>query len=82
MTYHVGVGPGMRKLGLEEGPPHFTCDECGAKRDVKPRGAAGAPQWFLDGKAPPGWVLSYGGRLNEDGSHDLTERRDICPRCK
>ena len=76
MTYHIGIsGP--------RGPvcvPHFTCDGDGCKttRNVLGPRSMGAPNWFLAGKAPPGW------RSVPSTPHsDIpTERMHYCPRCK
>lgn len=71
MTYHAGIGEGLRAFGLMPCDPHLTCDGCGVVRSVTM--ANGMPfAWFLDGKRAPGWTMA---RVD-----DL--RRDWCPRCK
>lgn len=69
MSYRCGIGPGLRQLGLEPGPPRITCDTCGTTREIGVNGIA--PAWFLNGDAVPGWKLARDG-----------ERRvDTCGRC-
>lgn len=71
MTYHCGIGGGMRAIGLEPCDPHIKCDGCGLVRSIPTRGIWAA-KWFLDGKAPPGWS---GGRRTDH------TREDWCQRC-
>jgi hypothetical protein len=73
MSYHCGIGEGMRRIGIGPCEPHIRCDGCGATRSVTGRGACGAAAWFLAGRAAPGWAK----RTGEDG-----KRIDLCPRCK
>jgi len=71
MSYRAGVGPGLRYLGVEPGPPHITCDGCGLRinlpEDRRP------PAWFLNGKAAPGWSVKR---------HDDGRRTDMCVACR
>lgn len=73
MSYHAGIGQGLARIGLEPMEPHFECDGCGAQHAVKPRGRAGPPSWFLNGKPPPGWRTLR--------KHDGSKRWDLCPAC-
>lgn len=71
MTYRVGIGEGMRRLGFEPREPHITCDGCGLVKNIT-SGRMGPPRWFLDGKAVPGWKLVREGE----------KRCDYCPVCR
>lgn len=75
MSYHAGVGGGMRRFGLEPCEPHIVCDDCGRTRTVYANKQSYQPgAWFLDGKkAPGGWT---GGRTK-----DGLRREDYCPEC-
>ena len=70
MTYHVGIGTGLKALGLEPCEPHLTCDEwdCSAVASCyTARGYVAA--WVLKrGAAPKGWHRELHG---EGGSTDL-----------
>lgn len=68
VTYRVGIGDGMQRLGFQPREPHIACDGCG---QVYPIGRNGRcpPQWFFDSKAPPKWKK-------------LPDGRELCPRCK
>lgn len=69
MSYRVGVGVGMRRLGFE---PAIICDGCGLVRNILSGRRMVPPAWFFDGKAPPGWARKY----------DEGRRRDLCPECR
>ena len=69
MTYHAGIGDGMRAFGLMPCDPHLRCDGCGVERPVI--GPRGPFAWFLDNKCAPGWSMD-----RVDGG-----RRDWCQRC-
>lgn len=69
MSYRAGVGPGMRKLGLEPTSPRVICDGCGAVCVI----GDFPPRWFLNHKPPRGWR----GLRMDDG----TRRWDLCPAC-
>lgn len=71
MTFHCGIAPNCSAIGLTPGPPHVTCDSCGAARYIREDRLM--PKWMLDGRAPPRWKMTRG----EDG-----KRVDACPRCK
>jgi len=59
-----------RVLRMQPGEPCIVCDACGMVRRVaKANGMA--PAWFLDGKAPPGWLLERD-----------EQRTDLCPTCR
>jgi hypothetical protein len=74
MSYHSGIGEGMRRLGGVPRDPEFVCDGCGRVSMVVARGAGGsAPAWFLDGKSPPGWRSLR--------MHDGSRRWDLCSGC-
>lgn len=72
MTYHCGIGGGMRALGFEPREPHITCDGCGLVRYVHSARSYGPQAWFLKGRPAPGWS---GGRRPDH------TREDWCPRC-
>lgn len=71
MTYRCGIAPSMAALGFTPGPPRVICDGCGAVHGVEKRNGM-AYAWFLDGKAPPGWLIE----------RDDDERRDYCRECR
>ena len=78
MTYRCGLGRGIAKLtGLEEGPPHIFCDDCGLKLEARTR-SGGAPMWLLNQKAPRGWLLIR----HEDPTTGVILREDYCPMCR
>lgn len=72
MSYRVGVGDGMRRLGFEPCEPAIICDGCGLAHSIVSARRPVPPEWFLDGKAPRGWA-----RYDDGG-----RRRDLCPRCR
>lgn len=75
MSYHCGIGDGMRGIGMAPREPYITCDRCGKVQLIaKPRHPP--PSWFLDGKAPPGWRVVY---PIETGD---AARRDYCKECR
>ena len=74
MSYRVGVGAGMARIGLMPCDPAIICDGCGLVRQVVAHRMGSAPGWFLDGKPPPRWKA---GKRLENG-----QRQDFCPRCK
>lgn len=63
--------------GLEEGPPHIFCDDCGLKLEARTK-AGDAPMWLLNNKAPKGWLLVR----HEDPESGVVLREDYCPRCR
>ena len=68
MSYRCGIGYGAEAIGLTAGPPMIICNGCRARYVIK----APPPKWFLDGKAPRGWMTI---RL------DNNARQDLCPTC-
>lgn len=74
MSYRIGVGPRMARIGIAPCEPAIFCDGCGLVRMVVLHRMGGAPGWFMDGKAPPRW--KQGKRL------DNGQRQDFCLRCK
>jgi hypothetical protein len=74
MSYRVGIGGGMARLGFVPNDPHIVCDGCGTVRRLDGQASRAPPAWFLSGKPPPGWS----GTRSKDG----TSRTDYCPRCK
>ncbi len=77
MSYHCGIGPGMRALGMEPCDPHIKCDTCGLVRSVETSRDMGRPAaWFLNRKKAPGWGL----RL-EHLDHGMIKRIDTCANC-
>jgi len=68
MGYYAGIGPGLRGLGVEPREPNIACDGCGQTVFIP----GIPPKWFLDGKAPRGWLTK---RL-PDGT-----RTDYCGKC-
>lgn len=72
VSYRAGIGPGLRQLGLEPGPPMIKCDALYCKAVIVLDGDP--PEWFLNRKAKPGWGLT---RVEHaDGS---VTRADLCP---
>ncbi len=72
MSYRCGIyEPLATLMRVEPGPPTITCDGCGLRRSLSDRRVP--PQWFMDGKAAPGWRMEK----HEDGT-----RTDLCARCK
>ena len=69
MSYVCGLGQGV--LSVAPRTPHLICDGCGLMRDVI--GRHGPANWFLKGKAAPGWLM-----IIKDG----VKRIDYCARCK
>ena len=66
MTYQAGISI----PGHYNGGPHFLCDVCGRRYDVRGSKPAGAPPaWLLAGNAPPRW------KKLDNGEHE-------CPSCK
>lgn len=53
---------------------YVACNGCGVVAAPGPVSRGGfTPQWLIDGKPPPGWVLKL----------SLTaERRDFCTHCR
>ena len=71
MSYHAGIGPQLAAMmGVSADGPRITCNGCGMvyrlREDRLP------PQWFLDGKAPPGWATT----------ESKGKRDDRCKRCR
>ena len=53
MTYHAGIGMGMRALGFEPCDPYVTCDGCGVTNwGINYDGMTAA--WLRNGTAPKG----------------------------
>lgn len=67
MSYRAGVH-GLDHLGIPSDDAKITCDGCGLVWYVP---HMRPPNWFLDGKAKPGWY-----RLTK-----VNERLDYCPTC-
>ena len=65
----------MEHLGIESGPPRITCDGCGRRIEVVAHRHQGPPRWFLELKAPPGWLKEW---PDGEGGPSL----DWCPSCK
>jgi hypothetical protein len=65
VSYHCGTSALGRRWR------RITCDGCGAVYRV--RADRVPPSWFLDGKAPRGWI-----RVNGDEG----QRRDYCGGCR
>ena len=65
---HCIAGQKARDAGI-------VCDGCGYFLRVGKYSVP--PEWYLDGKAPPGWL-----RVDAIGETDEPVRRDYCPRCK
>jgi len=67
MGYRVGIGEGMRSIGLAPRDPEFFCAGCGLVGNFQHRN--GLPYtWFLDKKPKPGWAKVDG--------------KDYCPTCR
>jgi hypothetical protein len=77
MSYQCGAGQSMARFGLEPGPPHIRCDNCGMKLEARAKGGC-APTWLLDEKAPRGWLLI----LRPSGVEGVRLREDYCPACR
>ena len=71
MSYHAGIGEGLRVFGWGPCAPHVRCDATGCTEtfEAKPGRGGGPPAWLRDRKAPPGWRMTL-----TDG-----RRRDYCP---
>lgn len=71
MSYQIGIGGGMERLGFSPRDPAIVCDGCGMVRRVVGPRSMGPPKWFLDSKPPPGWK----------GERSGDKRFDYCPQC-
>lgn len=74
MSYRCGVCANFAALFGHTGPrePAIVCNGCLTTHPVHGKRTIVPYQWFLDGKAPPGWT--------KYGSNNV--RIDYCPACR
>ena len=71
MSYRAGTY-GLERFGIASGRPRIICDGCDLVTDVQR--SSGLPfAWFMNGKAPPKWLLV---RLGD------ALAKHYCPRCR
>ena len=82
MSYHIGFSFSERDsegklIRASAGEPYIKCDTCGKQLFFRKKNGM-APDWFLNGEAPPKWK-------KDQAIHPITgevSRRDYCQECK